>query len=105
MRRRGRVPVDYLPENVEEFYEPPVGHWRFGAFPPDRFVVGMAFEVGGTHEDWGWIMYEKTYVPESRPAAWTLTSFVQARTLTELIQKADWKMREASRKMRETSRR
>ncbi len=96
MRRRGPVAEDYLPESVEEFFEPPVGQWRFGAFPPDRFLVGMAFEVGGAYEDWGWIVYEKTYVPDSRPSCWRLTTFCSARTLGELLRKADLKMREAS---------
>jgi len=109
--RRGKVedPND-PPETLEEFYEPPVGHWRFGAFPPDRFVVGMAFEVGGAYEDWGWIIYEKVFEghyekpAEERPGShipprgplYKLKPFCTARRLPDLLAKTDEKMRELS---------
>lgn len=99
-RRRGPVAEDYVPETVEEFYEPPVGQWRFGAFPPDRLLIGMAFEAGGAYEDWGWVMYEKTFVEGSglteHGGCWRLRRFAEARTLPDLLAKAEARAREAS---------
>lgn len=93
-----KVDYEYVPQTVEEFFEPPVGHWRFGAFPPDSLLISEAFEVGGTYETWGWIMYEKSYVdgsamPGHGGAVYRLKTFASARTLPKLLEQAEMRMR------------
>lgn len=71
---------------VVRFFEPP-DDW-----PRDRFVLGEEFEVGGTHETWGWIIYEKVWEGEGAAARQVLRAWASARTLAELLSKAETKL-------------
>lgn len=70
---------------VTDFFLPSYGHNRFGNFPPEQFMISMEFEVGGTYENWGWIMYEKLYDNNTK----TYKTFCTARTLKDLLEKAE----------------
>lgn len=81
MSKPDRVVYDFLYGN------PP-----HGGMPDSQIRIGVEFEVGGTYENWGWIVERLTHAKDSRPTAYTKRTLGTGRTLEKAIEAAKVKI-------------
>lgn len=80
-------PADSTPLSPQSFLYG--GHKTGINWPDTQIMLGVDFEIGGCHEDYGFGVYLVEYVsPSVRPTVYTKRCIASGRTLQEAIIKA-----------------
>lgn len=67
------------------YADPPLG-----GFPDSSLLIGTAFEVGGSYENWGFVVYRKKDYADGR---WKLETVAAGRTIQAATDKARDRLR------------